>query len=97
VGKVECIEISGLDLWFNSSDHFPPHIHVRKRGAWEIRVFFMTSTETYLDASVKWVLKGRGPTSNEAGEILRRVLRHRTALYGEWEKKVSFDDPRQGG
>ena len=37
MGKVEAFTLQGLHTWFNSSDHLPPHIHVKRRGAWEIR------------------------------------------------------------
>jgi len=38
MGKVEAFRLDGLELLFYSNDHRPPHIHVLKRGAWEIRV-----------------------------------------------------------
>ncbi|MEX2598353.1 MAG: DUF4160 domain-containing protein [Dehalococcoidia bacterium] len=95
MGKVDCLSIHGLDLWFNSSDHLPPHIHVRKRGEWEIRVFFMACTTDRLDWSLKWRLKGSGPSSRERAELLGQVLKRRAELYAEWERKVSFTDPRE--
>ena len=41
MGKVESFNLDGLDLFFNSHDHLPPHFHVRKPGQGEIRVFFL--------------------------------------------------------
>ncbi|MBA2663238.1 MAG: DUF4160 domain-containing protein [Bradymonadaceae bacterium] len=38
MGKVDSFAIPGLELLFYSSDHPPPHFHVRKPGEWEIRV-----------------------------------------------------------
>jgi len=88
VGKVESIAISGLDLWFNSSDHLPPHFHVRKTDTWEIRVFIMGCTMGRLDYEIKWPLHGKGPSGGEQREILAAVLKHRDRLLAEWEKKV---------
>ena len=30
MGRVDAVSIAGLELWFNSSDHLPPHFHDRK-------------------------------------------------------------------
>ncbi len=54
MGKVEAFALEGLELWFNSSDHDPPHIHVTRRGKWEIRVFFLMCTDAKLDFNRKW-------------------------------------------
>src|ERR1017187_7070431 len=45
VGRVEAFALDGLELWFNSSDHLPEHVHVKRRGQWEIRVYFLLCTE----------------------------------------------------
>ena len=37
--RLEAFSIPGLDLFFNSLDHLPPHFHARRRGEWEIRVY----------------------------------------------------------
>ena len=88
MGRVTCIQIPGLDLWFNSSDHEPPHLHVRKAGAWEIRVFFRTCTERHLDYNVKFQFGGSGPSRRERTALLSRILAHQAELYAEWETKV---------
>ena len=46
MGKVEAFTLEGLELWFNSSDHLPPHVHIKRRGKWEIRVFFLDCTDS---------------------------------------------------
>ncbi|NCR39243.1 MAG: DUF4160 domain-containing protein [Microcystis aeruginosa W13-11] len=54
MGKVESFNLDGLDLFFNSHDHLPPHFHVRKPGQWEIRVFFLLcNQENVLNFQVK--------------------------------------------
>ncbi len=32
MGRVDAFAIGGLDLWFNSHDHGPPHFHARRPG-----------------------------------------------------------------
>jgi hypothetical protein len=87
MGKVDCFQVSGLELYFNSSDHLPPHFHALKLDAWEIRVYFLTSTEKTLDYDVKWS-RGGGPSAPMLGEILAHVLAHREDILLEWERKV---------
>lgn len=85
MGKLGCIEIAGLSLWFNSSDHLPPHFHANKPGEWEIRIYFLRCSEAGLDFDVKW---GNGPIGRHQRELLRMVLANRTTLLEEWEQKV---------
>ena len=87
--KVACIEIPGLELWFNSLDHGPPHFHVRKAGQWEIRIYFRSCTESRLDFDEKFRLGKRGPSGKDRALVLREVLNHRDELFREWEQKVS--------
>lgn len=87
MGKVSAFSIAGLDLWFNSSDHLPPHFHARKSDCWEIRIYFLLSREGYLDYKVKWCRKRiQGP---ELDAILHQVLKVRGELLKEWEQKVT--------
>ena len=88
MGKVECFKLAGIDLWFNSSDHEPPHFHARKPDRWEVRVFFAACTRTRLDFNLKFPPAGPGPSGQERRELLDLVLQHREALYAEWEVKV---------
>jgi hypothetical protein len=85
VGRVDAFAIDGLDVWFNSSDHLPEHIHVKRRGSWEIRVYFLLCTAGRLEFDCKW---GKGPSAAINARILKAVLEHRGALLIEWEKKV---------
>jgi Domain of unknown function (DUF4160) len=85
VGKIDCIQIAGLRLWFNSSDHLPHHIHVTKTGEWEIRIYFLRCAEGRLDFDVKW---GVGPPRKLRNELLAMILQNRVALLAEWERKV---------
>jgi len=85
LGRVECIAIKGLDLWFNSHDHRPPHFHARRRGEYELRVLFMLSTDKHLAYEVKW---GKAPGSRVLENLRQLAVQHRTALLEEWERKV---------
>ena len=90
MGKLECFQLAGLELWFNSSDHEPPHFHARKPDKWEIRVFFGACKRKNLAFNVKFPPSGSGPSSKERRELLSLVLQHRDALYAEWEAKVDI-------
>jgi len=85
VGKVGCITLAGLSLWFNSNDHLPPHFHVNKTGEWEIRIYFLRCSDGHLEFDTKW---GNGPPGGLQRELLRMVLENRTDLLAEWEQKV---------
>ena len=85
LGKVESFAIGGLDLWFNSHDHGPPHFHVRRPGEWEIRVYFLSGTENALDFDMKW---GREPSRTYIRTFTHHVVTKRAALLEEWEQEV---------
>lgn len=89
MGRVSSFKIDGLDLFFNSNDHLPPHFHARKPGEWEIRVFFLLcSKKKGLVFNPKWP-PDPDISSKEKSKILQRVLEHRVSLLTEWENKVS--------
>ena len=85
MGKVECIAVAGLDLWFNSHDHLPPHLHVRRRGEYELRIYFLLCTTETLEYDVKW---GTEPPAKVRGERRDLAVVNRVALTDEWERKV---------
>jgi len=88
LGKVTAILIPGLDLWFNSSDHLPPHFHARKPGCWEIRVYILLCHGKHLEWTLKWPRHGSRPGRKEREAILAATLERRTELLAEWEAKV---------
>lgn len=86
MGRVEAFGLKGLKLWFNSSDHEPPHFHVTRRGTWEIRVFFLFCTDTKLEFNRKW---GKSdPPARVQTAIRKAIAGHRAELLREWEQKV---------
>jgi len=86
VGSVEALEVRGLDLWFWSNDHDPPHFHAKKVGKWEIVVLFLETTAEELAYEVKW---GTGPNKRERKLLSQLVTAHQDKLLIEWEQKVS--------
>ncbi len=86
MGRVDATEIEGLDLWFNSSDHLPEHVHVKRRGEWEIRVYFLLCTDDDLVFDRKWGRKD--PPAKPQAAIRRAIVARRAELLREWEQKV---------
>lgn len=86
MGKVEAFTLEGLELWFNSSDHDPPHIHVKLRGKWEIGVFFLMCTDSWLEFNRKWGKKD--PPAKVLNAIRKAVVKQQAGLLREWEQKV---------
>ena len=91
MGKVDCCSVSGLDMFFHSDDHGPPHVHVRRPGEWEIRVNLLLTTEAHLEFTVKWPLNLSNPKSQLRGKICAAVVEHREALLKEWGEKAIDD------
>lgn len=89
LATVKAFLVQGLTIFFNPNDHHPPHFHVKKKGAWEIRIRFLTCTEDYLDFEYKFPKNPKkGLSSQEEQELLSCVLKNRTFLLEEWEAKV---------
>ncbi|WP_254563675.1 DUF4160 domain-containing protein [Oscillatoria sp. HE19RPO] len=88
MGKVDAFSINGLRLGFHSADHPPPHFHVKKLGAWEIRVFIETTQEKSLDFNV--IFSRKEPTSAEKTKIAALVVAYQEELLQEWETKVAY-------
>ena len=82
--KVACFEIPGLTCWFWSTDHDPPHFHVKRQGEWELKVKF-TEDETRM-FELEW---GDAPKANVLREIALNVSENRAKLLAEWVEKVS--------
>jgi hypothetical protein len=85
MGKVEAFTIEGLTIWFWSEDHRPPHFHVKKADAWEMKVNFLEDTKKAM-FEIIWSNK---PVSAKAKrELAKQVKAHRQELLKEWETKV---------
>jgi hypothetical protein len=90
MAKLECFTIGGIELWFYSNDHLPPHFHAKRKGQWEVRVNFLESTPARM-FSVVWA-KDKGVPRADTKLIEALVAAHRAELLKEWEEKVQPDE-----
>ena len=72
MGKIDCISLPGLGLWFNSNDHRPPHLHAEKTDKWGVTVRFLRPPGEMI--SVEW---GKGPTGKERKALTQLAEEHR--------------------
>lgn len=82
MARVRCFEIPGLNCWFWSDDHEPPHFHVKRRGEWELRVKFLEDAGAMFE--LKW---GDPPKSKVLKRIAANAVANREALLLEWEAR----------
>jgi Domain of unknown function (DUF4160) len=85
VGKVSAFAQAGLELFFNSLDHLPPHFHAERPGEWEVRVFFLKVEDEMIE--LKWCNKKK-PSKKTLRELCSAAAQARPALLQEWEEKV---------
>jgi hypothetical protein len=88
MGRISCFSIEGIQCWFNSQEHKPPHFHAKRRGEWEFRVYFLKSRTEMLE--VKWSV-GR-ITKQDKRIICDKATTYRPELLKEWEEKVRYDN-----
>ncbi len=96
MGTVSVFSIEELHIFFNSSDHYPPHFHVESAD-WEIRVYIDTSSiERGLHFDYKRPKKisrkFRGITKKQRRQLLEMVINHRMELLQEWQQKVNVQE-----
>ena len=86
MAKIKCFSIPGMQLWFYSNDHEPPHFHAKRNGAWEYKVQFLEPSHgmfNLISAAKKTSM------SKADRELLRKMVeRHRIDILREWEQKV---------
>jgi len=85
MAKLECFTIPGIELWFFSHDHLPPHFHAKRRGQWEVRVFFLEGSNKMFE--VVW-LRGREVPRADIRLLEENVTAKRAEILEEWERKV---------
>jgi hypothetical protein len=86
VAKLECFTIGNIELWFFSNDHLPPHSHAKRKGQWEVRVYFLESTTSEM-FKVVW-LRGKEVPRADTKLLEEMVFTHRVEILEEWEAKV---------
>jgi len=78
--KVKAFQVAGVEMWFWSHDHDPPHFHAKRAGDWEIKVGI-------LDGKIEIVRPPDARIKNAARKaILNGVERHRAELLKECEQ-----------
>jgi Domain of unknown function (DUF4160) len=86
MAKMECFAIAGIETWFFSNDHLPPHFHAKRKGLWEVRVYFLESSTSEM-FQVVW-LKGKEIPRADTKLLEQMVIAHRSEILEEWEGKV---------
>jgi len=106
MGRVEGMkDENGIKYLFNSNDHMPLHFHtVDSGGAWNIRVFFLDCSESFLAYEYKFPPPTEPDTHplprNQQNEILRKMallnetdengnqITFKQNLLKQWSEKV---------
>ena len=91
VPRVLCVSVNGIELWFNSNDHLPPHFHAERLGDWEVKVHFMRDRSEMVE--VVYTARPRHPSKRELRTLLEQSETHRVALLEEFEAKVNIKGP----
>ena len=78
--RVRAFQISGVKLWFWSSDHLPPHFHAKRGGEWEVRIHFLRDPKSMLETV--WSRKNVGSVGKQLCSLAEE---HREELLVEWE------------
>lgn len=79
MARVTAFEILGLTIWFWSNDHEPAHFHVKRRGEWEVKVYFLIDVNEMIE-----VINGK-PTSKTLKQIITLTDEHRLELLVQWQ------------
>jgi len=86
MGKLECFAVEGVELWFFSNDHSPPHFHAKRKSKWEVKVHFLESSPSEM-FEVVW-LKCKAVPRSDTKLLQQMAEEHRAELLKEWETKV---------
>ncbi|MHB8522408.1 MAG: DUF4160 domain-containing protein [Limisphaerales bacterium] len=84
--KLKCFSIDGVELWFWSIDHHPPHFHAKRRGEWEVKVNFLRGHDEMIE--LIWATKKAHLSKADREIFWELVEKHRLELLKEWEEKV---------
>jgi hypothetical protein len=87
VPKVACFAVAGVELWFNSNDHLPPHFHAEKAREWQVRVFFLRDPSDMTE--IVYSRRSRRPSKSDLKEIVQQAAARRFALYSQWQTVVN--------
>jgi hypothetical protein len=90
MATLNCFEIEGVQLWFYSKDHEPPHFPVKRKGEWEYRVNFLQAVDEMLE--LIWTAKKAQMSRADRKLLAKMVDEHRFELLREWEEKVNRNE-----
>ncbi|MCY3019856.1 MAG: DUF4160 domain-containing protein [Planctomycetota bacterium] len=88
MGKVEAFHLAGIECWFYSDDHRPPHFHAKKAGEWQVKVSFLMPEEEMIEC--EWRRKSISGKHQRA--LMQMATVNRAALLRQWEQKVRVND-----
>ncbi len=83
--------VAGIELWFNSNDHLPPHFHAEKPREWEVRVFFLRGAREMFE--VVYANRPGRPKKSDVREISQQAETHRAKLLEQWQRAVDVKAP----
>lgn len=89
MGTVESCSVQGFEMRFYSNDHYPPHLHLRKNGDWEIVIDLLFTTKYELRFEVKWPKSFPGPDAKMKKIFRKMICDNRASLISEFERKVA--------
>ncbi len=82
MASVRAFQFPGLKMWFWSLDHESPHFHAKRRGEWEVKVYFLRRPSEMIE--VEWADKA--PSSKQLNELASLAREHRVELLAQWEE-----------
>ena len=89
--KVASFAVDGIDLWFNSNDHLPPHFHAERPWEWEVRVFFLREVNEM--TQLVYSKRPLRPRRSELKNLLQLAESFRVQLLEQWEAVVDVKAP----
>lgn len=108
MGKIDCLSwasfqsiaklksLKGLEFWFWSHDHIPPHFNVRRIGHWEIKVNIDLTTADKLSWQYTYPKKRgkrfHGFTGQQERQLNEFIKTNRDRILLEWEQKVCVSE-----
>ncbi len=81
MARVQCIDLAGVEAFWNPGDHDPPHFHAKKAEHWYVRVHFLEDREHMIEVK----RESKKLTGNVRRALCEAAVANREALIGEWD------------
>jgi hypothetical protein len=88
MAKLRSFSIAGVEMWFWSKDHNPPHFHAKVEGAWEVQVYFL---EAPGGAMFRFKWQKRPFLGRHRKALAQQAAAHRFELLQEWQQKTQAE------